>query len=419
MCKPLPKGILKNKNPLAKGKAKQVKPGSSTDKKKKTLPKGKHTLPKGKHPLPKGSSKKVATKDKKNALNKKNLGKMGELSLKERIQMVTENADTQDEAAAELKKTLTQAEQQSAWGKMKTHLKNNPEEAKKVDNMSKKEVGLFATLCLLKDKAPKFMQAKQEMSQGTSLTKGEAWESELQMSQRFSQEEFEAHLNSGRVLWRNDPWTPGIFQYLDQGDIKKVSTVKHKDTWAWGQEYAAEGEDEEAWQKHFSRDLQTQMLQLEGKGKGKGSKGALTKGKGKGKKGKPAQLAIEDGTVGEEEGSDKEEDPKTEEEEWKECLKKTRKARDQCVQAASNLEEEIAKANKTGRLSKASKKDAEALVHEAHEFEGKFKEILLKKDKAMSLTKAKGLKDEKRELSVLANKTFSKTSKVSKASTKK
>ena len=111
-------------------------------------------------------------------------------------------------------------------------------------------------------------------------------------------------------------------------------------------------------------------------------------------------------------------------------LEKIRKARDQCVQAASNLEEEIAKANKTGRLSKASKKDAEALVHEAHEFEGKFKEILLKKDKAMSLTKAKGLiaeatakcrqlKDEKRELSVLANKTFSKTSKVSKASTKK
>ena len=34
MGKPLPKGILKNKNPLAKGKAKQVKPGSSTDKKK-------------------------------------------------------------------------------------------------------------------------------------------------------------------------------------------------------------------------------------------------------------------------------------------------------------------------------------------------------------------------------------------------
>lgn len=46
----------------------------------------------------------MATKDKKNALNKKNLGKMGELSLKERIQMVTENADTQEEAAAELKK---------------------------------------------------------------------------------------------------------------------------------------------------------------------------------------------------------------------------------------------------------------------------------------------------------------------------
>ena len=73
------------------------------------------------------------------------------------------------------------------------------------------------------------------------------------------------------MKWRADPWTRGCYQYQDQGGIKKTSTVTHSNAYAWGQEY--EAENEEAWDSHFTKDLSSHLLELEGKGKGK----ALTK----------------------------------------------------------------------------------------------------------------------------------------------
>ena len=97
---------------LAKGKAKaKARAGSSKDK-----------------PLTKGQQK--------NALNKKALENLGQLSLKERIKKATEGAETAEEAVLALKQTLSPKEQQSAWGKMKTALKNDPAEAEKVNKMS-------------------------------------------------------------------------------------------------------------------------------------------------------------------------------------------------------------------------------------------------------------------------------------------
>ena len=139
----------------------------------KTLPKGKAKA-KAKTKTRAGSSKDTPlTKGKqKNALNKKALDDLGELSLKERIKKATEGAETAEEAVLALKKQLTPKEQQSAWSKMKTKMKNDPAEAKKVENMSKKEIGIYATMCLLKAEAPKFMALKQELNSGVSLTKG-------------------------------------------------------------------------------------------------------------------------------------------------------------------------------------------------------------------------------------------------------
>lgn len=395
--------LSKGKKALTKGKKQS---GSSTDKKKKALSKGK--------------AKPKAMKKVKATINKQKLKALGSLSLHERVKMATEEAETPEEAAATLKETLTAQEQQSAWGKMKTKLKNDPEEASKVAKMSKKEVGLYATLCLLQEKAPKFMAAKQELTSGTSLTKGETWESETQMLQKFTKDELQMHLASGRILWRADPWTPNCWQYQDQGDIKKVSTVAYNNNWAWGQEYS-NGDEE---QKHFSTDLSTHLMRLEGKGKGKA---ALTKGGGKGGKGggkgkgkTPELLAIEDGDPGDDDPTDPPPE-QTQEQLWNQCLTKARRARDQCMQAASNLEEEVKRASNTGRLSKASKKDAEVLIQEAEDYEKKFKDLLLKKQKWGSLTKAKNLiaeasskckelRDEKKEIGVIANKAYSRAS---------
>ena len=400
---------------LPKAKAK-VKPGSSKD--SPGILKNK--------PLAKGKAKAKA-KAKAKSLTKAQLDSLGAISLKDRIKKATEGAETAEEAVELLKDTLTPKEKQSAWSKMQTKIKNDPEEKKKVVNMTKKEVGLYATMCLLKDKAPTFMTAKQELNTAVSLTKGEDWCSELQMLQRFTKDEFDAHLASGRVTWRTDPWTPNCYQYQDQGDIKKSIRVDKSTSHAWGQEYQAEG-GEEDWGKHFGKDLSTHLLGIEGKGKGKGKgkQEALTKGKGKGKANKRKLLALTDGKVEEEgedqEGQEEEEEEKpTEAEEWSKCLAKARKARDLLVGSCSAVEEEMAKASSCQRLSKGAKKDAEALLLKAQTFEKKVKDLLLKEKKAMGLTKAKALvqeiveftkevKEQKKELSLVANKALSKAS---------
>ena len=155
------------------------------------------------------------------------------------------------------------------------------------------------------------------------------------------------------------------------------------------------------------------------KAKGKGK--ALTKGKpaskgrGKGKARGQPQLALEDGDPNE----DDDNDDKTEDQEWSTCLTKARKARDLLVSSQANLQEDMAKAASCQRLSKGTKKDADTLLSKAQAMEKKCKDLLLKGKKALSLTKAKGLiqdattlskelKDQKKEISVVANKAYSK-----------
>ena len=401
----LPKGKAKAKakakGSLAKGRALMAK--------QKSLTKGNDS---GNKSLSKGNN--VKKEHLKNKLNKSALAKLGNMSLKEKIDKVTEENEDAEEAASQLRESLTAKERQSAWGKMQTAMKKDPEEAERVNKMSKKEIGLYACMHLLKVHKPKFMQVQNQLEQGISLTKGEKWLSKKAMLKEFDDDEFQAHLRSGRIRWREDPLTWGCWQYMDTGDLTKVTHVKKSQTHTVGQEYDAE--DEEEWDKHFNKDL-GQHLDDVGKG-GKGGKGnSLAKGKGKGK-GK-RQLAIEDGSVEDEgEGEGENNKEKTPEEEWQEVVKKARRARDSLGSEVANLEEGLTKANKTGRLSKVSKKDAEHLMAEAGTLATVMKDILLRREKSMSLTKAKDtlvkaatkckeLKDEKKEMWHMANKATS------------
>lgn len=273
-------------------------------------------------------------------------------------------------------------------------------------------------MCFLKAEAPKFMACKQELNSGVSFTKAETWESELQMLQKFTKEELELHLASGRVKWRADPWTRGCYQYQDQGGIKKTSTVTHSNAYAWGQEY--EAENEEAWDSYFSKDPSIHLLELEGKGKGKAltkGKPALTKGNKKGKGEGTPLLALEDGNPNDED--DDNDDGKTEDQEWSTCLAKARKARDLLLSSQANPQEDMTKATSCQRLSTGTKKDADTLLNKAQAMEKKCEDLFPKGKKALSLTKAKGLiqdatqlskelKDQEKEISVVANKAYSK-----------
>lgn len=403
-----------NLKPLPKGK---ISP------KGKALPKGKpkagakSSLPKGNGPrtLTRQQRAKARAKVKKSHLSKGKLAKLGKMSLKEKIDAAVETAETAEEAADTLKKTMTEQEKQSAWGKHQTYLKNNKDEADKNAELSKKEKGQSVAIWLLQTHKPKFMQLESTVENNSTLKKGEVWESEKEMLNRFSQEEFDAHLQSGRIKWRYDPWSEGVCNYYDQGNIRKEWTIKKGHKATMGQEWEAEEEDLEIFQGLEKKGAQSQLEEFErhllGKGQGSLSKGkgrALTKGKGKGGKGKGDQLAIEDGDP---------EDPP--EETWDECLAKVRKCRDLCQTVNNNMDESLSKASACARLSKQQKKEAEQLLKDGQANVQKLKTLLVKRTSSMTMEKAKGLmlacttkakeiKEERKELDQVASKAMSK-----------
>ena len=75
------------------------------------------------------------------------------------------------------------------------------------------------------------------------------------MLDKFGSDEFQRHLNSGRVLWRADPWTRDVYQYKDQGDISRSQVVTRGKKLNLAQEYEADEDHEEWFKEIFDQDL--------------------------------------------------------------------------------------------------------------------------------------------------------------------
>ena len=359
------------------------------------------------------------------SLKARNLAKLGKLKLSEKVEAVGKEA-TAEEAAALLKGAMTKKEHSAAWSRHQTFLNQNPEEKEKYDALSKTEKGNATAMFLVKKEHPKFLTVQESFSANNSLVKREVWKSEQQMLQAFSEQEFLLHLESGRIQYRQDPWTANVWNYRDLGDVKKHSTVNSKKEWSLAQEYKPQEDDESEFQKWKSKDLALLLQDVqEGKGKGKGGGGGKALGKGDwGKKGKGSakgqqalqekednQLALQDGKVEEEET----------EESWHKALGKAKKARDQMSREGSDLEAAIKMATASKRLTKVAKKEAEATLADCYKYHEALKVVLVKKEKGLSfkglkelLTEAaaaaKAAKDEAKELNQLARKTASKAS---------
>ncbi|CAL1164253.1 unnamed protein product [Cladocopium goreaui] len=264
-----------------------------------------------------------------------------------------------DEAAIVLKDSLTKDESAKLWSKHKTYLKGKEEEKEAHEQLGKKEKGLEVVLWFLKHKKGVFFHTETSKEASETLTKGEKWVSEHKMLQDFSKDEFEQHLASGRVKWRSDPWTPGIYQYCDQGDLTKQVQLKKKHKVTVGQEREMDDAEDEKefmsyWGKGSLASMQEAEVAFKGQGpaltKGKGQ-GALTKGKGsRGSKGRGrGVLAIEDGNPND---TEDDKDKKTPEEQWAECLTKAQKSKEHLRVAVGNLEEALEAASQAGRTSK-------------------------------------------------------------------
>ena len=194
--------------------------------------KGAKALPKGskktatKTTLSKGVAKKPAFKV---ALKASNLAKLGKIRLAEKIKKATEGAETAEEAAQALKGGMNKGDHSVAWSRHKTWLKGQGKEAQEEYNgLTKTKKGEAVALWLVKSQGPKFQAWTEDVKATKSLEKSEKWKSEKQMLEKHSWEDFQAHLQSGRIRWREDPWTYGVYNYMDNGDVTKRSTKEGK-----------------------------------------------------------------------------------------------------------------------------------------------------------------------------------------------
>ena len=256
---------------------------------------------------------------------------------------------------------MNKSDHSKAWSKHNIHMKSKTAKEKKdFDKKSKGEKGQEVALYLVRTNVPRFMHWKESLSHVQTLARREQWKSEVELVAQFGKDEFDAHVASGRIEWREDPFTWGVFNYRDKGDLVKETRVLRGKGWSRGQEYEAEEQDDEEFEYLMDLDSTTQLQRAQawgkgnksltkGHGKSSGSKGpgkTLSKGKGKGR----AQLAIED----KQREDDDEEEEKPEEEQWKALLSKAKRAKDQAAALKADCNDALeapSRARRTQRIS--------------------------------------------------------------------
>ena len=334
------------------------------------------------------------------------LKKLGSVSLGERVQMYADKAESPEEAALSFKKGLTKLEHSKLWQQHKTHLKNNPAEAAAAVNVSKKEKGLAAALWFVKTQSPKFINLTTTIGAEDSILKKDEWLSEKQMLTKFSEEEFHRHQESGRILWREDPLTKGVYQYKDQGDISRVKQVSKGKSLTQLQEFQPDQDTDELFTEMFDKDIEAllheqAMLTTSMKPKGKG----LGKGDTSGKNKDTKPLAIED--------------KKSDEELLEEALSKARKMRELCTSCLYAYEDAERELKASKYYSTALKKDILATKEKMDVHCKQLKNCLVKKTVSLEVVKqacvtaaaqVKHNQGQIKELRQLTHKTASKAS---------
>ena len=371
-------------------------------------------LTKGK-PKPKKAPKSILkapplSKGAKAKINAKNLGKLGQLSLKEKVDQIADKYDDESDAARSLQESMTASEKTRGWNRHHKWLakKGNEEAKEEFDQAGKKEKGLRTALFLMRQDAPKFCHVAETKSVEQSLAKREKWLSEKEALDKWGEETLNRHVQSGRVTAREctDSW--GVWEYCDNKDYLRVSKGTQGKHWQQSQEYQPNQEEEVEWQKFFDKDLQ-QFLASQGKssslekgtGKGKGGEGGR-----KGNKPKPQVLALEDLPP---------------EEQMTAALKKLKKTKEMCANCLEDFGDALENVKGSPYMSKQGLKDKQQVHMELGEVLGKVRRTLNKGNKAsvedmkqimLEVAAAvKNAKDETKDVLQILNKATSRSSK--------
>ena len=368
----------------------------------------------------------------KSKLTKKNLSKLPQMFLQEKLKKAGEEEDP-EQAKAILQELMTKEEKNKLWGKHTAAMKNNKEEREAYNAASKKEKSDMSLMWLLKKEVPKFMHISREVSGETSAKRKEKYVSELEMLNKWTWEELQMRLASGRIVARECAATPGVWEYCDMQNWSRTHKATTSKKAKFGQEFVPNSDDGLLFDEWANANVRNNAAQLcnskPGKGLGKSSIKGAGKGLGKSQtkgKGKRNQLALTNGEEGEGGQQEEPEEEETEEEKLKEALKKAKKARDLTTALCADFEDCLAKANPF--LTKAAKqnglKDQQVLVAMGNKLKDVVKKENLPLNKLMALlqenaNKIKDVKDTMKEMKQLANKANSIASKASSSKGKK
>ena len=189
---------------------------------------------------------------------KKHDNKTAPETLQEKVDRACEENESPTAAAAALKKSLTKLEHSKIWGQHKTSQKGNADSAASED-AGKKEKGLAAALWFISRKSEKFMNMGHTVGSNITVQRLDQWQSEKQMLDKFSQSEFDAHVASGRVIYREDPMTQGVYQDKDQNDVSRTQTAFKSKNLCKGQEYEPGSDTDEQFDELFDKDFVLQV----------------------------------------------------------------------------------------------------------------------------------------------------------------
>lgn len=322
--------------------------------------------------------KNAALKRPASSLKATDLAALGQESLKDKVSRLLANADpslTAEEKLNAVKAELTKLEISKIWGQRKTAAAHGDQTAKGVDDASGKvEKGKLALAWFIEKKTgvKAFSQLVVSSSASQKVEKREQWRPRKSFVEEFGEDEFEQHLASGRIHWRECIKTRGVFEYQDSEDMVTVKTAQQTKV----MEQTQERDDDELMEimgKDCHLMLQDQSVwkavpDVKGNaGKGKGVNAG--KGKGKGKSNVP--LAITNG----------EDDPKADpvEDTAEEALDKLRKMKSLLSTTCDNYNELLTKVDRVNSKfwSKAAKVSGDAQLKKLTAMIGRLKKMIL------------------------------------------
>ena len=349
------------------------------------------------------------------ALTKRNLNKLEDMTLEEKVKKAAEEEEQPEAAAESLKKMMSKQEHSKVWSQHQTYLRSQgKQQQKEHEQKSKKEKSQAVAMWFLEKKAPKFHHQSTEVGAQTSHLQREKWVSWKKLLEEWTEDEIWAHLDSGRIRGRESS-TWGVWEYTDTQDVEKLKKAFKGNTWKQGMGYQPTSEDELVFQEQWSKPASSMLQRLDNTGHAlqKGNEKGKGKGKGKKDKGKagdglPAIKDKEEGASEKEEGNSEKEDP---DEAMKDAMKKAKRARDMTGGQIQDLEDALVKASTM--LTKQGKQKGFGQQQELTSLAKRLKDVCAKqhlglpalKELLVEVTKAnKAAKDHVKELVQLANR---------------